>query len=238
VAYYLYRWYDPATGRWPSRDPIGERGGINLYGFVWNNGIGHWDSLGLSAEVEKKDDIFTVGTPASGGQGETVVKGNVIYDIILESGKCCVRLKKIEWWIQVTYMSTAALHAAGFETDLSKFPEYFKLYGDSYFNWYNNSNLKTQESILAHEMAHVHQYQATSSVGIQKAINRYIKKENCFDDKASAIAWRSVVSVSDGIVSGFWEAVEEIYPSNDGLLPGEHAAVAAELEFLKNNYNE
>jgi hypothetical protein len=42
VAYYAYRWYDPLTGRWPSRDPIGERGGVNLYAFGGNrvpNGI-------------------------------------------------------------------------------------------------------------------------------------------------------------------------------------------------------
>ena len=29
-----YRVYDPALGRWLSRDPIAERGGINLYGYV------------------------------------------------------------------------------------------------------------------------------------------------------------------------------------------------------------
>ena len=38
VADYLYRYYDPLTGRWPSRDPIEERGGVNLYGFVGNDG--------------------------------------------------------------------------------------------------------------------------------------------------------------------------------------------------------
>jgi len=38
---------DPVTGRWPSRDPIGERGGLNLYGFVGNNGVNAWDMLGL-----------------------------------------------------------------------------------------------------------------------------------------------------------------------------------------------
>jgi hypothetical protein len=47
VAYYGYRYYDPVTGRWPSRDPIGERGGVNLYGFVWNGGIDSIDVLGL-----------------------------------------------------------------------------------------------------------------------------------------------------------------------------------------------
>jgi len=47
VAYYGYRYYDPVTGRWPSRDPIGERGGINLYGFVRNNTVALSDFLGL-----------------------------------------------------------------------------------------------------------------------------------------------------------------------------------------------
>ena len=47
MAYYGYRYYDPQTGRWPSRDPIGERGGMNLYGFVGNDAVNRWDYLGL-----------------------------------------------------------------------------------------------------------------------------------------------------------------------------------------------
>ena len=31
---YGYRWYNTYTGGWPSRDPIEEEGGVNLYGFV------------------------------------------------------------------------------------------------------------------------------------------------------------------------------------------------------------
>jgi RHS repeat-associated protein len=33
------RWYDPATGRFLSRDPIGFQGGFNLYGYVGGNPI-------------------------------------------------------------------------------------------------------------------------------------------------------------------------------------------------------
>ena len=47
LLYYGYRYYDPVTGRWPSRDPIEETGGINLYGFVGNDGIDKYDALGL-----------------------------------------------------------------------------------------------------------------------------------------------------------------------------------------------
>ena len=46
ILYYGYRWYDPQTGRWPSRDPIEEQGGVNLYGFVGNDGIDRSDYLG------------------------------------------------------------------------------------------------------------------------------------------------------------------------------------------------
>jgi RHS repeat-associated protein len=46
LLYYGYRYYDPQTGRWPSRDPIGEEGGMNLYGFVGNDGVSGIDYLG------------------------------------------------------------------------------------------------------------------------------------------------------------------------------------------------
>jgi RHS repeat-associated protein len=46
LSYYGYRYYNPHTGRWPSRDPIAERGGVNLYGFVGNNPVRRWDFLG------------------------------------------------------------------------------------------------------------------------------------------------------------------------------------------------
>ena len=45
--YYGYRYLDPLTGRWASRDPIEEQGGVNLYGFVGNDGVSKWDVLGL-----------------------------------------------------------------------------------------------------------------------------------------------------------------------------------------------
>ena len=47
VRVYGYRDYDPPTGRWPSRDPIEEQGGVNLYGFVGNDAVNQWDVLGL-----------------------------------------------------------------------------------------------------------------------------------------------------------------------------------------------
>ncbi len=42
--------YDPTEGRWLSRDPIGERGGINLYGYVGNGPVNYYDPSGLFGE--------------------------------------------------------------------------------------------------------------------------------------------------------------------------------------------
>lgn len=44
---YLYRFYDPGSQRWLNRDPLGERGGINLYRFVGNNPVNWIDRNGL-----------------------------------------------------------------------------------------------------------------------------------------------------------------------------------------------
>jgi hypothetical protein len=52
VTDYLYRWYDPPNARWPSRDPIGEQGGSNLYGFVGNESIRKIDVNGMSAYIQ------------------------------------------------------------------------------------------------------------------------------------------------------------------------------------------
>jgi RHS repeat-associated protein len=51
LSYFGYRYYNPETGRWLNRDPIEEKGGLNLYGYVQNGPISKNDRLG--------DSIFT-----------------------------------------------------------------------------------------------------------------------------------------------------------------------------------
>ena len=46
--YYGYRFYAPDLGRWMNRDPLGEAGGINLYGFVQNDPVNWVDPEGTS----------------------------------------------------------------------------------------------------------------------------------------------------------------------------------------------
>ena len=45
--YFRARWYNPKTGRWLSKDPIGISGGLNLYVFCGNNPVNRIDPYGL-----------------------------------------------------------------------------------------------------------------------------------------------------------------------------------------------
>src|SRR2546421_8048123 len=56
--YYLYRFYDPNLQRWINRDPIGERGGRNLYRFTRNSPVRFADRFGLTIR-------FAPGSPDS-----------------------------------------------------------------------------------------------------------------------------------------------------------------------------
>ncbi len=68
LVYYGHRFYDPSVGRWLSRDPIQEEGGLNLYGFVYNNPLGYYDYLG------REGYWSDVGTTFQGmGQGALTV---------------------------------------------------------------------------------------------------------------------------------------------------------------------
>jgi RHS repeat-associated protein len=53
LLYYGYRYYDPSTGRWNSRDPIGERGGPILWVFTRNRPTLEVDFLGLRGLSEE-----------------------------------------------------------------------------------------------------------------------------------------------------------------------------------------
>jgi hypothetical protein len=68
------------TGRWPSRDPIEEMGGINLYAFMSNYVINRIDYLGLSdtkwiIEASEEGYVvdFTTAKPYSSFSGSTGV---------------------------------------------------------------------------------------------------------------------------------------------------------------------
>ncbi|GAK54248.1 YD repeat protein [Candidatus Moduliflexus flocculans] len=54
---YEFRNYLPAIGRWMTRDPLGEAGGLNLYAFVGNNPVNWVDPWGLMELPVNPNDV-------------------------------------------------------------------------------------------------------------------------------------------------------------------------------------
>ena len=67
-----YRYLHPNLGRWVSRDPIGEAGGLKLYGFVGNDPVDWVDPLGLSIQPPATPPV---GIPVEGDPNARWVMG-------------------------------------------------------------------------------------------------------------------------------------------------------------------
>ena len=55
LLYYGYRYYNASTGRWISRDPAEEEGGLSLYALADNNSVTGVDTLGLYKGHDHKE---------------------------------------------------------------------------------------------------------------------------------------------------------------------------------------
>ena len=105
---YIKRPYSPPLQRFISRDPIGERGGLNLYGFCGNDPINKWDYLGMfddgSPKLSNKEKYYKVIAKNArykpwlfSGASELLPIRNG--DVIYRKRKGCIRLEQIEYTI-------------------------------------------------------------------------------------------------------------------------------------------
>jgi len=115
LVYYGFRYYAPLTGRWPNRDPIGEQGGPNIYGFLYNDPVSFTDPLGLKLVMNPvvSEPLATIrGRPGQGTwfadtswSGPTAI-GEGAFEEKQENGKFCAKIKrakeiKVEVWTHV-----------------------------------------------------------------------------------------------------------------------------------------
>jgi RHS repeat-associated protein len=69
IYYYRARYYDSSTGRFLSEDPIGFDGGINVYAYVEDDPIGHFDPTGLDGWTRFWGGVRAVGGVFEAGAG-------------------------------------------------------------------------------------------------------------------------------------------------------------------------
>jgi RHS repeat-associated protein len=90
-----YRAYDPNAGRWLSRDPIGERVGLNLYGYCNKDPINNIDPLGLdytqtgpnlTVDTDTNTPTANTGDPHHQNQLPPGSQGNAVPGVVAPAG--------------------------------------------------------------------------------------------------------------------------------------------------------
>ena len=94
--------YNPQTGRWLNRDPIGERGGKNNHAYADNDSINRFDFLGLHQfKLEKKPGYFAEKKPWPGLPGE-YIGGETFFEL---SDRTHVEKSQGQWFVRAGYTS-------------------------------------------------------------------------------------------------------------------------------------
>jgi RHS repeat-associated protein len=76
---YSRRYYDPASDRWLTRDPASYLGGINLYGYVDNDPLGHLDPSGEDDPKAVAAAILSILQLTNGAVKENIINyGNAL----------------------------------------------------------------------------------------------------------------------------------------------------------------
>ena len=90
LVYYGLRFYNPEMGRWMSRDPIGEKGGCNLYLFVRNNQMNYFDHIGLQCRdcsLEYETNMNMVDALLQGCREAVVDESKTLYNSLWDSAE-------------------------------------------------------------------------------------------------------------------------------------------------------
>lgn len=118
--YFGYRYYDPATTKWLTLDPLGEEGGINLTAYVDNDPVNKADGLGLAADdninnhIKEIEELTGVSSDPASQRSKTaahdlqklLVTGTdlaasfnpVVSTVDAVSGQNSITQEKLSWW--------------------------------------------------------------------------------------------------------------------------------------------
>ncbi|MFT4177116.1 MAG: RHS repeat-associated core domain-containing protein [Luteolibacter sp.] len=88
LIYYGYRYYNLEIGRWVSKDPLDEEGGLNVYSFSLNDGVNFVDFLGLKGGKKFKTQDEAAKAALQEAYQMTKQSQQEMCGWIIKKGKC------------------------------------------------------------------------------------------------------------------------------------------------------
>lgn len=198
VCYYGFRYYDPVTGRWPSRDPIEEEGGLNLYGFVYNNPVNQWDLLGLEIDINFSRNL-SESRQAHGARGWV----NRPRDVNNLKFSCSFFKSSLK--VSGSFDVTLNLLQASDSLWSLRFPRYDQNFGTP------RSNATERSATYSHEMDHFNTYKAFAVA--LRFMNS--KEGTCCNDELIQCVERSISDLYNEAVAHS-AIFDSGYPLNSG----------------------
>ena len=135
MVYLRNRWYDPATGRFLTQDPIGLAGGVNLYAYAGNDPVSFSDPFGLDSVPQKLQQKL----------GDACV--------ILDCNKVNIVTEPRNWLDREILKGVKASGRA------------FTLGSDIYLPHQPDPNNNVDVATVAHELVHVFQFKSLAAGG-------------------------------------------------------------------------
>jgi RHS repeat-associated protein len=130
-AYHGARYYSSWLGRWVSADPIGVKGGINLFGYSSQNPIGYSDKNGFEPDIGSFNKEIDTN------------HDNRITDKELETGLACSTITAEDWYRQMS------VDRGGFTFDRAVEEKIPSLFGPSQSSSSREASYKHQETCYA-----------------------------------------------------------------------------------------
>ena len=120
LVYYNYRHYQPIDGRWLSRDPINESGGLGLYLMCYSDVIGKIDFIGLRRFIS--------------GHRKPLRKGNVILPDFEKAREIMRAMERLKTYVDISGRHCFSVELRDFVTaDVKEVLNELKLNRDNVF---------------------------------------------------------------------------------------------------------
>lgn len=216
----------PELGRWLSRDPIGEEGGLNLYGFVGNDGVNKWDMLGMWWKAHgmlTERSFHSSKTPVGMGKySDSILVMLVKYNFDVDTGE---KLGNNAWHFNRDFRGASSNYSiwkTNYSANLEAVQNAFnKLLDDKA----GNTTKSSCEEALEYLGNLSHAWQDYYAHGVDNNIIKY-ETVYAFDYENKRTRLKTYAYQAPGRISGTPDSIpSNIMPSSWGgpMQPGEHA---------------